>query len=233
MARTAAGQSPQIAVSTNDAGSLLSFFDFYKRMEGGKLQLVASIDDAEIDGTLSIRDFVVRNEPALQRLVTEGVASRDRSGQVRIDTNAAAFTRMQVGFTRGQGRIDLRDGVINGPTAGTTIEGFIDTLYDRVNMTGTFVPAYGLNNMFAKIPVLGVLLGGGTNEGLFGVNFRISGPATSPVLTINPLSALAPGFLRKIFGAGEIGTSQMPQAAQPPANGAMPFAPTPGLGNLR
>jgi hypothetical protein len=219
---------------------LLSFFDFYKRMEGGKLQLVATIEDSEIEGTLGIRDFVVRNEPALQKLVTEGVASRDRSGQIRIDTNAAAFARMQVGFTRGQGRIDLRDGVINGPAAGTTIEGYIDTLNDRVNMTGTFVPAYGLNNMFAKIPVLGIFLGGGTNEGLFGVNFRISGPATAPVLTINPLSALAPGFLRKIFGAGEVGTSQMPQAqppapaSAPPAGGKpMQYAPTPGLGKLR
>ncbi|MDB5642588.1 MAG: hypothetical protein JWN07_1905 [Hyphomicrobiales bacterium] len=236
MARTPVGQDPQINVATNDAGALLSFFDFYKRMEGGKLQLVATIDSSEIEGTLSIRDFVVRNEPALQRLVTEGVASRDRSGQIRIDTNAAAFSRMQVGFTRGQGRIDLRDGVINGPAAGTTIEGYIDTLYDRVNMTGTFVPAYGLNNMFAKIPVLGLFLGGGANEGLFGLNFRISGLATAPVLNINPLSALAPGFLRKIFGAGEVGTSQMPQPEPAPGGAPLQYAPAPlnnPLGTLR
>ena len=232
MARLQAGQDPQIVVATNDAGALLSFFDFYKRMEGGKLQLVAAVGTSEIEGTISINDFIVRNEPALQRLVTEGVASRDRSGQIRIDTNAAAFARMQVGFTRGQGRIDLRDGVINGPAIGTTIEGYIDTMYDRVNMTGTFVPVYGLNNMFAKIPVLGMLLGGGANEGLFGLNFRISGPATAPVLSINPLSALAPGFLRKIFGAGEMGTSQMPQAETPPATDKdqpMQYAPLGGL----
>ena len=231
MARVPAGQDPQIVVATNDAGALLTFFDFYKRMDGGKLQLVATVGTSEIEGTLSIHDFVVRNEPALQQLVTEGVASRDRSGQIRIDTNAAAFTRMQVGFTRGQGRIDLRDGVINGPAVGTTIEGYIDTLYDRVNMTGTFVPVYGLNNMFAKIPVLGVFLGGGANEGLFGLNFRISGPATAPVLTINPLSALAPGFLRKIFGAGEGATSAVPQA-EPSAPGKdepIPYAPLRGL----
>jgi hypothetical protein len=54
------------------------------------------------------------------------------------------------------------------------------------------------------------------------------------VLTINPLSALAPGFLRKIFGAGEVGTSQMPQPQQQaPAGAPMQFAPTPGLGTLR
>jgi hypothetical protein len=215
IARANNGDAPQVAITTNDGGALLSFFDFYRRMEGGKLTFVASVEDGMIDGTVNVRDFIVRNEPALRRLVTEGVAARDRSGQMRIDTTAAAFSRLQVSFTRAQGRIDLRDGIINGPEAGATIEGSLDTLNDRVNMTGTFVPAYGLNNMFAKIPVVGFFLGGGSNEGLFGVNFRISGPATAPVLTINPLSALAPGFLRKIFGAGEIGTSQMPQPPAP------------------
>jgi hypothetical protein len=88
--------------------------------------------------------------------------------------------------------------------------------------------------------VVGIFLGGGSNEGLFGVNFRISGPATAPMLTINPLSALAPGFLRKIFGAGEIGTSQMPQppaavsqeqAPAPAANGNAPMQYAPARGS--
>ena len=234
---------PQINLTTNDGGALLSFFDLYKRMEGGKLQFNALLSDGEINGTVNVQNFIVRNEPALRRLVSEGVAQRDRSGQIKIDTNAAAFTKMQVSFTRGQGRIELRDGVIYGPEAGTTIEGTLDTLNDRVNVTGTFVPAYGLNNFFSKIPLFGVFLGGGANEGLFGLNFRLSGPSTAPVLTINPLSALAPGFLRKIFGAGDSGTEPMPQppAATPQPqpqdedkDGApLPYAPTRRLSPLR
>ena len=216
---------PQISLATNDGGALLNFFDLYRRMEGGKLQFTALLSEGEIDGTVMVQNFIVRNEPALRRLVSEGVAQRDRSGQIKIDTNAAAFTKMQVSFTRAPGRIDLRDGVIYGPEAGTTIEGTLDTINDRVNVTGTFVPAYGLNNFFSKIPLFGVFLGGGANEGLFGINFRIAGPSTSPTLTINPLSALAPGFLRKIFGAGEGGAGQntppvnVPQSGEGPAEG--------------
>jgi hypothetical protein len=241
---------PQISLATNDGGALLNFFDLYKRMEGGKLLLTAQLTDSEIDGTVNVQNFIVRNEPALRRLVSEGVAQRDRSGQIKIDTTAAAFTKMQVSFTRGQGRIELRDGVIYGPEAGTTIEGTLDTVYDRVNMTGTFVPAYGLNNFFSKIPLFGVFLGGGANEGLFGINFRISGPATAPVLTINPLSALAPGFLRKIFAPGEVGTDRIaappgnvPQQGEPQAeeskdstpkdNGPLQYAPAPPVQPFR
>jgi hypothetical protein len=218
------GGPPQLNVVTNDGGSLLAFFDFYKRMEGGRLTFLAQIADGKVEGLISVRDFIVRNEPALRRLVTEGVAARDRSGQIKIDTTAAAFTKMQVNFSRGDGRIEMRDGVIYGAQVGTTMEGWIDTLNDRVSMTGTFVPAYGVNNLFSKIPIFGVILGGGSNEGLFGVNYRISGPASAPVLTINPLSAIAPGFLRKIFGAGEVG-SQYPQQEPAPA-APMQLAPT-------
>ena len=42
-------------------------------------------------------------------------------------------------------------------------------------MSGTFVPMYGLNNMFGQIPVLGLFLGGGSNEGLIGVTYEVVG----------------------------------------------------------
>src|SRR5205085_6673847 len=73
--------------------------------------------------------------------------------------------------------------------------------HDRVNLRGTFVPAYTVNNFFSQIPLFGPILGGGSHEGLFAINYRVSGSTTEPKLTINPLSAIAPGFLRQIFGA--------------------------------
>jgi len=66
-------------------------------------------------------------------------------------------------------------------------------------MSGTFVPMYGLNNMFGQVPVLGLFLGGGSNEGLIGVTYEIVGTPGQPVFRVNPISAMAPGVLRKIF----------------------------------
>ena len=67
-------------------------------------------------------------------------------------------------------------------------------------MKGTFVPAFAVNNLFSQVPVLGTFLGGKSNEGLLAITFNISGAASSPSLNINPLSAIAPGFVRNIFG---------------------------------
>jgi hypothetical protein len=79
------------------------------------------------------------------------------------------------------------------------MEGVLDYAADRVSIQGTFVPAYALNNLFAKVPILGPILGGGQYEGLFAVPFIITGRVSAPDLRVNPVSAIAPGFLRKFF----------------------------------
>jgi hypothetical protein len=56
-----------------------------------------------------------------------------------------------------------------------------------------------LNTVLGNIQLIGSLLMGGAGEGIFGANFRIAGPIAVPGVSVNPLSALAPGFLRKLF----------------------------------
>jgi hypothetical protein len=65
--------------------------------------------------------------------------------------------------------------------------------------------------MFGQIPLFGIFLGGGLKEGLVGVTFEVVGPTSGPTLHVNPISAVAPGLLRKFFdfpnGNGQIPTS--------------------------
>jgi hypothetical protein len=119
-------------------------------------------------------------------------------------------------FTRQNGQLTIREGVVKGPTIGATIEGSIDYPGNQVRMSGTFVPMYGLNNMFGQIPIVGLFLGGGSNEGLIGVTYEVVGSPGQPVLRVNPISAMAPGVLRKIF---EFGTGKQNNPVEfPPSN---------------
>jgi hypothetical protein len=93
----------------------------------------------------------------------------------------------------------VRVGVVWGPAMGATIEGNFDYLRDEVRLRGTFVPAYVLNNFLARLPVLGFFLGGGQNEGVFGMTYEVVGPTGNATLRVNPIAMMAPGFLRKIF----------------------------------
>ncbi|WP_114947739.1 DUF3971 domain-containing protein [Microvirga calopogonii] len=197
-----------VILQAQDAGALLRFTDIYRRMSGGDLILQIATGDGPQAGHVILHSFALVNEPALRRIIptqTQIIAGQDRAGNpqaVRVDVNEVQFAKARLEFTRNAGRLDFKDAAIWGNQIGFTLGGFIDYARDRLDITGTFVPAYGLNNVFAQVPLFGPLLGGGQYEGLFAVNFRLNGQASSPSLTVNPLSAVAPGFLRKLFGVG-------------------------------
>jgi hypothetical protein len=211
--------APVLTLQAQDAGALLRFLDVYRRMVRGRLALQVALGDGVQVGSLAVDDFALRAEPALRRIISQnqapGADDTGRAAQLpRIDVNDVDFARARVDFTRTAGHLAFREASIVGAQVGFTLSGWVDFSRDRADISGTFVPAYGLNNAFAQVPLFGPLLGGGRNEGLFAVNFRVAGQATAPTLTVNPLSAIAPGFLRKLFGAGSA-ADDGPRAALP------------------
>ncbi|HTT78457.1 MAG TPA: hypothetical protein VMF86_02150, partial [Stellaceae bacterium] len=76
--------------------------------------------------------------------------------------------------------------------------GWVDTESDRLALQGTVAPAYALNSIVGYVPIIGKLFGGGS-QGLFAADYRLSGASADPQVWVNPLSALAPGFLRQLF----------------------------------
>jgi hypothetical protein len=182
-----------VYLETNDAGAFFRFTDMYSKVIGGQLALALeppTADSGPKDGLLNIRDFTVKGEAALDRAAAGGPTGVQ---------NGIFFSALRAEFTRQSGLLSIREGVVKGPTIGLTIEGNIDYNANQVRMSGTIIPLYGLNNMFGQIPVLGTLMGGGSNEGLFGVTYEVVGTPGQPVLRINPISAILPGVTRKIM----------------------------------
>jgi hypothetical protein len=204
---------PVIFIETNDAGAFFRFNDIYPKIVGGEMWVALdpqSPDQAPQEGILNIRDFAVRGEAALDRVAAGPQQPNGQSAGVE-------FSRMRVDFTRSVGRLTIKEGIVRGQAVGATVDGYIDYLRDDVRMRGTFVPLYGLNNMFGQIPIFGLFLGG-SNEGLLGVTYEVVGPPSAPVLRVNPISAVAPGLLRKFFEFPS-GNGTMPQSyAEPSRN---------------
>ncbi len=184
---------PVLYFETNDAGALFRFTDIYQRMVGGKMWVgmdPPTQDGSSQEGIVNISGFSVRGDNTLDRVVANAP---------NVQNNNIEFSQARADFTRVPGRMTVRDGVLRGPVIGATVEGNIDYARDQVQMRGTLVPLYGLNNMFGQIPIVGLFLGGGSNEGIFGITYEVSGPTSNPRSLVNPISAIAPGMLRKFF----------------------------------
>ena len=64
-------------------------------------------------------------------------------------------------------------------------------------------PAYGLNTLIGRIPLVGNLLAGRDGT-VFAANYAITGTVEKPDISLNPLSVLSPNSLKdavaKVFG---------------------------------
>jgi hypothetical protein len=209
--RQGTGGRQVLFFESKDAGALLRFTDTYPRVVGGEMW--ASMEpptpsQAPQEGRLVVRAFEVRGEPALEKVVGGGAQA-----------SSVDFTKMVVDFIRSPGRFLVRDARLQGPVMGATMDGVLDYAANDVRLRGTFVPLFGLNNIFGQIPIAGWFLGG-EREGLIGITFEVVGPPGSPVLRVNPASALAPGVVRKVFefptsvpGANGVAGERYPEAS--------------------
>jgi hypothetical protein len=198
------GQTRNVAMQSTDAGAVLRFLDIYQHMQGGEITLsLAARGNGPLRGQVDARNFLVVNEPRLSSLVQSpsGPDGRSLNQTVRgsIDAERVQFERGFSVIEKGPGYLALDRGVLRGPLVGAVFQG---TFYDRAGnmaMTGTLMPAYGINRIFGEIPIIGQILGNGRDRGLIGITFRLAGKASEPQLEINPLSAVAPGIFRSIF----------------------------------
>lgn len=183
-----------MSVAFNDLGTLLRLMNIYPNVEGGEGSLVVqTIDDEKLDsGQFTLKNFAFVNE----RNVSKIMGNHRESEQMVARSGKLEFRSGEVVFIRRKDRVEITDAVLAGDTVGGTARGFIYTDEKRYDMTGTYVPLFGLNNAFSKL--LGPFAGR-DGEGLFGVTFAIKGPLDKPDFKINPMSALVPGAFRRMF----------------------------------
>nr|WP_282558820.1 AsmA-like C-terminal domain-containing protein [Devosia litorisediminis] len=152
-----------------------------------------------------MRDFAIVDEANVAQVLGNHSDSRAAiARQNRLDFDVA-----EVDFLRRSDRVEVSNAMVTGSTVGGTMRGFIYTKQKQYDLTGTYVPLFGLNSVFQKIPLLGPILGGRDGEGLVGVTFAVQGPLDKPEFKINPLSALVPGAFRELF---EFRAKELPQA---------------------
>ncbi|WJH40094.1 AsmA-like C-terminal region-containing protein [Aliirhizobium terrae] len=192
-----------ISVTSGDAGAIVRFADLYDNLRGGLLNLKLKARGDDWDGAVDIRSFAINNEERLQSLVSTPVGQNGQSlnSAVKrdIDVSSARFQRAYASLVYRNGALGVANGVVRGEQIGATFQGTVRDASGAMDLTGTFMPAYGLNRLFGELPLIGAILGNGRDRGLLGITFKMQGPFDKPKLSVNPLSIIAPGVFRQIF----------------------------------
>lgn len=201
---TPAGTGRAVNASAEDAGALLRALGVLREIEGGRLSVNARYAHngrgAPLSGTAELDEFAVRNAPAFAKLLQ----AMTLYGLVEaLSGPGLSFLRMVAPFTLTPETLTLEEARAFSASLGLTAKGTLDRRRSRLAMEGTIVPAYFFNSLLGNIPILGRLFSPETGGGVFAATFRLQGPLEDPQVSVNPLAALTPGFLRGLFGIGQ------------------------------
>ncbi len=194
------GQGRRLQVRAEDAGALLHALDITDTIHGGSLAVDAAFDDlvrsSPLAGTLDLRGFGVQDAVVvgklLQAITIYGIADA-------VQGDGVHFTRLLAPFRYDRQQLHIGETRAYSASLGLTGQGWIDFPRKILDLRGTVVPVYAVNSALGRLPLVGRLFSPEKGGGLLAVNYSVTGGLLDPRIVVNPLSALTPGFLRKLF----------------------------------
>ena len=184
------GGRSAIDLTANDAGAVVEAAGIFRQARGGQMSLTLNPvgEGGAFDGKLRITDTKIVDAPSTAALLNAisivGLVNE-------LNGDGIFFSEVEADFRLSPARITLREASAVGASMGLSMDGVFATDTGQIAMQGVISPVYLVNAIGSVFTRKG--------EGLFGFNYTLTGPASAPKVSVNPLSALAPSGLRDIF----------------------------------
>ncbi|HXP07381.1 MAG TPA: AsmA-like C-terminal region-containing protein, partial [Acidobacteriaceae bacterium] len=190
-----------LSVEARDAGRFLRGVDSIRGLQSGHLAIEGDLDSnfglEPLVGTALLENVVLQNSPLmgklLQAITVYGLVDALRGPGI-------TFSRIVAPFKYDGADVTLNDAHASNASLGLTAKGRVGLSSGLVAVSGTIVPAYYFNSMLGQLPVVGKVFSPEKGGGVFAARFSLDGSIDDPSMSLNPVSALTPGFMRDIFG---------------------------------
>jgi hypothetical protein len=204
----------------NDFGALLRALNVSENVTSGHVVIEGRTaspgPNAPLQATVEAKQFEIKDAPVIAQIL----AAASLPGLLNLlQSDGLMFSRFTAEVTLANGTLAIDDLHGYGGSLGLTAQGEVNPGTGSLNVKGTIIPAYEINSLLGQIPVLNLLVGG-KHQGLVAVTYRLTGKLSDPQVSINPATALTPGFLRHVFdlidessNAGEDYSTDVPPEA--------------------
>ncbi|MBQ7413222.1 MAG: hypothetical protein IJV07_02995 [Alphaproteobacteria bacterium] len=183
-----------LTAASSDFGELIRRIGITDQLLKGNLSLTAKQQkNGGFDGKINIKKLSLKDPGFLVQAATilgivDGIRGQDLT-----------FSEGQVPFVVEPQRalkIRLTDGYLSGTSLGITFEG--DVSGAKIAIVGSVIPAYVINSLPGKIPLIGGLFRDSDGGGLIGAKYQINGSIFNPEVSFSALKSMAPGILGKL-----------------------------------
>lgn len=207
-----ASAARRIRARTDDVGALIAALFDVRSVRGGSGVLNIALERGPgggLSGDFAADGLRVVGAPLLARVFSAG----SLTGLSDLLNGDGIEIQRASGDFAYRDRVFSVDGArASGPSVGITAQGNMTAGGGALELHGAVAPAYQVNSFLGRAPVIGDLLIGREGEGVVALSYDVTGRSDNPSVSVNPLSALAPGMLRRLFEP-----RAEPSPADPPA----------------
>ncbi|MBX7198104.1 MAG: DUF3971 domain-containing protein [Rhodospirillaceae bacterium] len=184
--------------ASENGGAVVRAVGLFKDIQGGQFSIKGEFEpNGTVKGAAAITNFKLVGAPPLARLLSVAALTGILD---ELRGTGISFSTLRAPFSYANSILTVSDGEMFGTSLGLTANGTYDFNAERMNFDGTLVPAYAVNSVLNSIPLVGKLFSGGDKgSGVFAATYSYRGDPATAQPSVNPLAALAPGFLRHIF----------------------------------
>ncbi len=149
--------------------------------------------DAEVE--IDLKDFVLINSPASLKILS----LPSISGLVSIaeGEEGIRFGYGQISYIENEKIFRNIDAYAVSDSIGLVMEGKIQREEAIVDMSGEISPMHLVNAIIQNVPILGPIIVGDEGEGLFSIDFSLTGDVDNPEVSSNPLTIIKPRIIER------------------------------------
>lgn len=194
----------KLALSSNDAGKTLKAFNISNKVEGGVIQAVGHDTHGVFKTDVQITsEYHVKKASTLAKILSlasitkislEGISNLFSSEGIRFKS---LNCNLDFAFSYTQ----INSCAMTGPTLAINFKGDVNLVSEKIKVDGVLVPENIIDKILHNIPIINKIFE--SDDHVVGITFTVTGNPDDPDINVNPLSAVTPSFIKKIFSSND------------------------------
>ena len=193
------GDKKKFFLETNFAPGLFNIFDLNLKINTGSLKIEGEkINNSKIyKGNIAGKDFVFLEAPFLANFITlfslQGLAQKLKDGGI-------IFESLEGKYEFSNDKLRVVDSLLRGSELGIQFDTVVGFENDYFLTTGSVIPAYTINTLLTKFPIVGdIITAGSPEDGLIGAKFKVEKEDDEYKISYNPISVFVPNIIKNFL----------------------------------
>ncbi len=190
----------KFVLESNYIPGLLKILDLDFNINQGSLKIegVKKNDSKNYNGAIAGKNIVFFDAPFLANFFS--IFSLDGFAQ-KLKDGGIIFNNFNASYKLENEKLKIVDSLLKGSELGIQFDSVVGLNNDYFLMNGSIIPAYTINTLITKFPIVGdIVTAGSPEDGLIGAKFKVEKIDGEYEIFYNPISVFVPNIIKNFLG---------------------------------